>query len=57
VQQAGPWCDLYMEQKRMTCMKRAYLRLLLADAQGDGPLVNEIVWEMRKRYGINGAWW
>jgi len=55
--QEGPWCDLYCDEKNMDCYWRAARKMRHADARGDGPMVNAIIWDMRKRYGLNGPWW
>lgn len=55
--QEGPWCDLYCDEKRVDCYWRASRKMRAADARGDGPLVNAVIWHMRKRYGPNGPWW
>ena len=51
VEQAGPWCDLYCNEKRVLCWHLAHKWLEEADAHGDGPMVNALCEIGRKQWG------
>jgi len=52
----GPWCDLYCRELGYDCPPVVAAKILKADAEGDGPLVNALCAAARRLYG-EGLYW
>jgi hypothetical protein len=53
---SGPWCDLYVVERRKMCPPVIAEIIRAADAIGDGPKVNAMCEYARKLYG-EGLYW
>jgi len=52
----GPWCRLYCGDDGVDCPPRIAEQINIADAQGDGSLVNGLCYYARALYG-EGLYW
>ena len=53
VEGPGPWCVLYTESRWCVPVANMRLRIFKADEIGDGPMVNALCADLRKRTNDN----